>query len=199
MPPVPAVQRPDHTYELPDGSIVPGISRTMSAVGLDWEFKGGFADPSKGVRVHRAIQYALEGDLDFRTVDDSEVGYVYAAEDFLKKHRVKVEAVEYGVGSSELGYATQIDVLGIWQGQRTVINWKTSARAYRYYEVQSALEALLFEPEEVQRLYVSLRSDGTFKLWQYAGAEEIEIARAAVKVLSYINHFKSVSREEVSA
>lgn len=191
MPPVPAVQLPDHTYRLPDGSVVPGISRTMAAVGLDWEFKGGFADPSKGVRIHQAVQYAIEGDLDESSMDPSEIGYVHAALACLKKHKITVEKVEYGVGSVELGYATQIDVLGLWQGQRTVLNWKTSARSYRYYVVQSALEALLFEPEQVLRLCVHLRSNGTFKLWQYAGAEEMEIARAAalgegIKVAAYI-------------
>lgn len=196
MPAIEVQFRGDHTaYEAPGGIRLPGITSRGRCAGLLYEFDGnGFLDASKGERIHTAIHYAIEGDLDEATVDPEEYGYVRAALSCIEREGMKPlltlagkPAVEYGVGNLDFGYATKLDLLCEWRGKKTVVNWKTSATVYRWYAWQSAFEALIFSPEVVQRLGVHLSADGSYKLQHYTDRKDFEIAKAALTIAAAVN------------
>lgn len=187
MPPTAVVFRPDHTYEVPGEVILPGITSRLRAAGIYYEFKdNGFLDPSKGDRVHQAVHFAIEGDLDEASVDPDEYGYVKAALSCIEREGMKVLGAEVPIGNRDLGYATKIDLLCEWRGKKTVCNWKTGVTVYRAYAIQSALEALLFTPETVQRLGVHLSADGTYKLQPYENRKDFDIAKAALTCAAWV-------------
>jgi hypothetical protein len=187
VPTVPVKILPDHRYEAPGGKILPGISSRLKAAGLMFELDGNhFVDPSKGQRVHEAVHYAMEDDLDLETVDPAELGYVNAALLAIKREGWEVLGAEYPVGNTDLGYATRIDLLANVAGKKTVINWKTGDKALRVYAIQSALEALLFSPEPVQRLGVHLKADGSYRLEYYTNRRDFDVAKACLTVASFV-------------
>lgn len=196
MPAIEVEFHPDpRRYIAPGGRILPGISSRGRAAGLLYEFEGnGFLDPQKGDRIHTAIHYALEGDLDDSTVDPDEYGFVRAALNCIEREEMKPlltlsgkPAVEYAVGNLDLGYATKVDLLCLWRGKKTVVNWKTSEKVFRWYAWQSALEALLFTPEVVQRLGVHLAADGSYKLEAYTDRGDYVIAKAALTIAAAVD------------
>lgn len=183
---VEVVQRPDHTYEAPGGILLPGITSRLKASGIYYEFKdAGFLDPSRGQRVHSAIHYAIEGDLDWSTVHADDIGLVRCALKFIEDEKVEVLRAEYAVGNLALGYATQIDLYCRWRGKPTVVNWKTGP-VYRCYAIQSALEALVFSPEPHERLGVHLSVDGLPKLKPYTDRADFSVAKAALTCAAWI-------------
>lgn len=193
MPAVPAKFRPDHSYELPGGRIVGGITRILKASGLLYEIEiSGLLDATKGDRIHRAVHYAIEGDLDETTVDPDEYGYVRQALDWVKHEGLEGVQPEYAIGNPDLGYATKLDVLCYWRGKLTAINWKSSTKVYDFWRWQSALEALLFTPEPVQRLGVQLTGSGLPKLHHYTDRKDFEIAKAALTIAAAVNGGKKL-------
>lgn len=180
--------RPDHTYETRGGDILPGITSRLRKAGIYYEFDGAeFLNPEKGNRIHAAVHYAIDGDLDEKTVDPDEAGYLRAALDCIKREGFEYVRPEYAIGNVDLGYATKIDVLCRWRGALTVVNWKSSPVVYRAYAIQSALEALLFTPEPVQRLGVHLSQDGTYKLQHYTDRKDYEVAKAALTCAAWVD------------
>lgn len=181
--PVTVIQRPDHSYEAPTlgGRILPGITGIMRRAGLMYEMEANdFIDATKGERLHEAIHFDVEGDLAEESVDPSEWGFIEGARKARRDLGLEVIAAEYGVGNEALGYATKIDLYCKWNGRLTVVNWKTSAKVWRFWPIQSALEALLFTPEPVERLGIQLQADGQFRPHHYKDRNDFVVARAAL-------------------
>jgi hypothetical protein len=189
---VPAIRclaREDHTYEAPGGIILPGITSRLRAAGLLYEFEGAgksFLDREKGHRIHSAVQYALEGDLDESSVEPEEIGYIRAAEEFVRREDFSLEGLEVPVCTTEYGYGTRIDAVGKWRGKFAVVNWK-SGPPRRVYAIQSALEALIYSPAPVERLGIHLSADGRYTLVHYTDRKDYEIAKAALTVAAWVN------------
>ncbi len=191
MPAVPVKFREDHTYEGPRGVILPGITSRLRLSGLYYEFSDtGFMDPDKGNRIHAAIHYAIEGDLDgsYERDNPSEYAYVQQALEWIKAEDVTEIKAEYEVGNLDYGYATKLDMLCRWRGKLTVANWKTGA-VRRAYAIQSALEALIFSPEPVQRLGIHLTGEPGKppKLQPYTDRKDFEIAKAGLTCSAWVD------------
>lgn len=183
---VQVIQRPDHTYITPGGKLLPGITGIMKRAGYMIELEGNdFVDPTKGDRIHQYVQFDCEGDLDEESVNDCDRGYIEAARKARREMGLKVLGVEYSVGSETLGYATKIDLLCLWNGKKTVANWKTSVKAYAFWPIQSALEALIFTPEPVERLGIQLQEDGRYRPHHYKDRNDFVHARAALTTAAW--------------
>lgn len=178
--------RPDHTYATPGGAVLPGITSRLKAAGLLYEFEGNdFADMTKGARIHEALHFDCEGDLDESSLNECDRPYVEAARKARRELGLEIIRAEYPVGNETLGYATKIDLYCRWNGRLTVANWKTGQKVYRCYAIQSALEALIFTPEPVQRLGIHLQEDGDFKPVHYADRNDFTIAKAALSIAAW--------------
>lgn len=164
----------DHEYKNPQGLVVPGISAILRAGGLLDEMRAAKSAMSKGSRVHKAIEFDWENDLDEESVDPDEIGFVHAWRAAVKELGIEIEGVEVLAGHSSMQYASQIDAIAKWEGRLTVCNWKTG-RKYAWYPVQSAGEAILFEqPVLPRRLTVYLQANGKWKYDEHTAVEDFE-------------------------
>lgn len=160
----------------------------MKRAGLMYELEGnGFLDTEKGDRIHKYVHFDCEGDLNEESVNDCDRGYIEAARKARREMKLEIigRGAEYAIGNEALGYATKVDLYCIWNGKPTVVNWKTGAKVYRFWAIQSALEALLFTPEPVQRLTIQLQEDGQFRPHQHTNRKDFDIARWALGIAAW--------------
>lgn len=88
---------------------------------------------ARGTRVHKACHYLSEGLLDWDTVDDKDRGYVSAAAQFLADSRFELLldpdgrpiGRELRLYSHRYVYAGTTDLVGRWNGQLAIVDWKT--------------------------------------------------------------------------
>lgn len=151
----------NHIYRI-DGRRAPGTHDILGLVGvLDGMPDNEFAK-RRGTRVHRAIEFDLQGDLHEPDLDDDEMGWVRAARKAVKELGIVVTGTEVLVGNEDLWYATQLDVFGTYRDKPAVINWKTGGYM-AYHKLQAAAEAsCMSERFEQARLYIYLESNGTY-------------------------------------
>lgn len=121
-----------HEYRIPNadnsiGMLVPSVTQILKAENLvDFSFCSEQAR-DRGSRVHEAIWFLCEGDLDRASVSAEDMPYVESAEAFLSDLEVEIIIAEAVVFSSLYGYAGKPDLLCYLRGirQLAVPDWKT--------------------------------------------------------------------------
>lgn len=182
-----------HTYQL-DGLFIPGITSVLKAAGVvDDRFYTTEAR-DRGLAVHAAIEYLIEGDLAWERVHPVLEPYLCAYERFVEEMGWEpVEAPELLVGSETLRFATRIDGIGRTRGNPRLVvgNWKTG-QAEKWHAIQSAGEAVAYAETvgrtttaALRRAAIYLRDDGTYRFHEHPDSEmrrDVEDFRAAVRV-----------------
>jgi hypothetical protein len=154
----------------------------------------------RGRRCHVAIHYLVEGTLVETSVDPIDAGYVNAARAFLADSRLTPLLHEHRVAHPVHRYAGTIDLVGMWDGRRAVVDWKTSLSPTGLcadIQLAAYVEALRQPPraltglrvneqgrcvEPFVRVGVSLRSDGTYRVFTYDNPRDFSIFLAALTV-----------------
>lgn len=180
----------DHTYVTPGGRVLPGITSLLRSVGILDKMRGSQRAMARGSRVHEAIQFDCEGDLNLESMSAAEVGYVHGARRARDEGGIEVSHAELAVCNEALGYGTKLDAIGTWKGMAAVVNWKTGGM-YDHYPIQMALEALCcghlwkIPATQIARLGVFVRSDGRHSIHQYEDVSDITVARAIATTVSW--------------
>jgi hypothetical protein len=138
---------------------------------------------ARGTRVHKACHYLSEGLLDWDTVDEKDRPYVDAAAQFLADTRFELLLDQHGrpVGrelrlySTRYVYAGTSDLVGRWNGQLAIVDWKTgnpedvcadlqlAAYENALREMPELAELLRLKPgDTILRCSVRLRKDGEY-------------------------------------
>jgi hypothetical protein len=126
-----------HEYTLPvldalgrsqgRGAIVPPVTHIMKEEGwVDYTYCDEFAR-DRGSRVHEAVHYMVEGDLDRSSVDEQIAPYVASAEAFLADMDAEIVMAEAIVYSALYGYAGKADLFAYLRRRRMLacVDWKT--------------------------------------------------------------------------
>lgn len=150
----------DHVYRL-DGRVLPHtteILEDLSIIDTQWFTP---ADRQRGSLVHKAALYLMEGDLDWRELDESIVGYVRSLDRFLAENRVEVLMAERMCHGPN--HATRLDILSKLHGHVSIIEEKTGD-VPPWCKVQTAAQAQALEYSEgirAERRYgLKLHADG---------------------------------------
>jgi hypothetical protein len=177
----------DHTYITPAGRVLGGITGLLKNVGCLYEIEEmPLLDPSKGNRIHEAIDMFLRNvDTPENLLPIEERGFLLAVMKATSELGLDIQGTEMPVGNEAMGYATKVDALAKWRGKLACINWKTSIKVYRFYAIQSALEALCFSPDPVERLGIHLQADGKYRVQHYTDRNDFVVAKAAVAVAAW--------------
>jgi hypothetical protein len=94
---------------------------------------------ARGGRVHAALHYLLENDLDISTVDEADRGYLESAEQYLAKHVHRVMRAEFRVWSERHGCAGTLDMIAIHDdGCLSIDDFKTGDPADVAADLQTA-------------------------------------------------------------
>jgi hypothetical protein len=162
-----------HQYEC-DGISIPSVTQVLSLTGID--------DVSRiplhvleraaaiGTAVHLACEYLDQDSLDLDSVDPKLTGYILAYQRFRAESGFVPELIEHrAVGIlAGLHYGFCVDRMGYINGQRIILDLKTSSKPYASWAIQTAAYALGLGCTEVRRAAVKLAKDGTYKLLEHA-------------------------------
>lgn len=161
-----------HVYTL-HGIRVPSVTQVLKQIGyirLDGIPPATLeAARDRGSRVHQALHYLIEDDLDEGTVGEDIAGYMASARAWLDAEVTEVVAVEARLSSKRFSYAGTVDLLAVHaDGLLSVDDFKTGDPADVAADLQTAaymqaiLEAgtRLKTSTRVQRRSVRLHRDG---------------------------------------
>jgi len=183
-----------HTYTL-DGVVVPSVTGVLKASGLiDFsQIPPSILETARarGSRVHAAIHYYNEGDLNWDTVDDKDRPRINAWLTFLQQRQFQILKAEFRVYSRRYGYAGTGDVVGLLDGRLALADFKcgepedvaadlqTAAYAGALYEMGSDpapandwVRDVLAHKGPLQRLSIQLRRSGIPKVDPYTNPRD---------------------------
>lgn len=170
-----------HKY-LDDKSLrIPSTTQVLSLLGFvnyDHIREEVLARKSQlGVAVHAALEYLLEGSLDWNSVDETALPYVVGAEAWLKEQNfISLEREVRGIceiNGMKFGY--QFDNRGtmIYKGRlrHVILDYKTTVASSPTWKWQLAAYSLAAQKlpigERYLRCILQLKADGTFKPYYY--------------------------------
>lgn len=117
-----------HQYRL-NGDPVPSSTQVLREAGYV-RFDGVpttilEAAQARGKRVHDALHFIHEGDLDPSSVDDEDLPYLECAKRFEQEYGLHVDRAEFRVWSQRHRYAGTLDVLGRDEQSGVLLDYKT--------------------------------------------------------------------------
>jgi len=140
----------DHVYRL-NGAVVPSVTQVLRASGyvdfyrdLTQKIAEGELSASDGVyaliqrgkrlieardrgsRVHNALHFLIEDDLDNDSIDDETRGYLESGQKYLAAHVHRIYRAEFRVFSTRFGCAGTLDILALHSdGHLFIGDWKS--------------------------------------------------------------------------
>jgi len=158
-----------HEYTLA-GRVIPSVTQLLKDAGVLQFGVGELANEAammRGKAVHAACHYLDEGDLNWKSVSDEIIGFVFAYEKFKEETGFKPDRIEERLFHPSLMYAGTLDREGTWKlsKNRVLIDLKTG-QDQPGYALQLAGYDLLLPTLTLprERFGVELYADGSFKL-----------------------------------
>ena len=154
-----------HTYRL-DGVVIPSVTQILEATGIsDYSMIPNATRNmalKRGSLVHEAIQFDIEGDLDWETLDPVLVPYVEAARHFRADYGLGGGFVEFRGYNPKWRFAGTLD----YRPGDLLVDWKCGGAA-PWVRTQTAAYASFFpEPRKYRRIAVGLFPDGHYDATQ---------------------------------
>jgi hypothetical protein len=171
-----------HTYTI-NGHVVPSVTQVLNEVGFI-DYSGCPADvllnaQARGHRVHKALHYHLEGDLDWNSIAEEDRGYVESGLTYLERAQLRpvthpqtheVIGVEYRFWDDRDMTGGTVDLLA-WEPDAwlSVNDWKTGIPSDVAASLQTAayaeyarrhLTPILGPRLRIRRKAVKLYKDG---------------------------------------
>lgn len=141
---------------------------------------------NRGVAVHLAVRLALEGKLDWMTVDTRIEGRIKAILKFLSDSKFTPIAIECRLASEIHQYAGCIDCVAEHECELTIIDWKSTFEPSA--EVQLGLYENLWcinDSRSIRRgVIVECRDDGSYKCHWMTGRELKSAGQVGLAMLS---------------
>lgn len=165
----------EHRYHF-GGVEWPGVTRALEEARIiDFSMVPRhilLAAQERGTRVHNAIHYWLDGDLDPDSVDERDHGYLMGAIAFMNQYRVTPTRVERFIHSIAHRFAGRLDLEALLERSRpghdlAVIDWKTGLYQPAHRIQLASYASGLQDPRAYRRITVELHKDGTFKPHEY--------------------------------
>lgn len=157
----------DHTYTDETGARWESVTQILTRLGFI-DYTGANravmeAAMDRGKKVHQAIHYYNEGDLDEEQLDTALVPYLYAYKKFMRESGFVPLELEKVVHNATYRYAGTLDAIGIKDGRSCLIDYK-SGKAMAWTSLQCwGYACCLGEPPQDQYA-LELRRNGTYNL-----------------------------------
>lgn len=151
----------------------------------------------RGRRVHKALHFLLEGDLDITSLDEHVRGYVEAGQAFIATSGFEVAGLERRLAHPGRRYVGTCDAFGWWQGQCAIADWCCGDlwESCKHLQTAGYAEAMRqlppvewfdFTPSApILRLGVHLHKTGKFRVELFNDPRDIGIFMSAVTVAHY--------------
>jgi len=128
-----------------------------------------------GSSVHDAIHLYLQtGEEPGKNIDDRVLSAFVAFLDFMKEHKMETRGCEVTLYGD--GYAGTCDWYGLMDGERTIVDWKSSKGIYDEYKYQIAAyrRAFNMDKKRVKSLGGLITRSGILRLDKETGLPEWE-------------------------
>jgi len=168
------------------GNEYPSITRVLSILSKDaiiaWRKRVGAEEANRistkaakrGTKVHGLIEKYIANEdwnVDVNLLDLAVMKDVTPA---ISKSLSEVYAIEKKMYSEHLGVAGTVDCVGIWNGKRSIIDWKTSRKWKKKewisgYFMQSAAYAVMWEERTgmpIKNLVVCIAGDEGLQIFE---------------------------------
>lgn len=174
-----------HRYTF-EGLEYPSVTRILKDLGLiDMSFYTE-AGLNRGTAIHTAIEYLLDGDLDWSALDERIVPYVLAFETFQRTTGFRVthsSPTACRLADTIYRYAGTFDFAGFLADEKTpyLVDIKTGA-IEPWCALQTAAYARCVPTKPIHRAGLQLREDGTYRFHPYSDPNDERIFLSAVSV-----------------
>lgn len=177
-----------HEYRI-DGRVVPSVTQILADVLPGWQ-----ADPwylSRGRTVHACLAMIAQGkeyalDLSGQTPEDAAKiqGKIVAGRRFLAEQVQSITAVERQMYSTTYQYAGTLDLIGLVDGRRCIIDWKSSLDKRVRWQLGGY--SLLLHDGTHWGMAVELGDEGRYRL-----SEMYELLRAKNEFLALLTTYRA--------
>ncbi len=180
----------DHTYWIKDGDLperrVKSHTGMIRSVGLteDAAFPAMVRGMDRGAKVHEALQFFDEGDLDEESLDPEIVPRLEGWKAFRKEYNfipAEIEKVEY---SRPFDFVARLDRCGAMNGSFSIVEIKNGLPA-KWHSIQLALQDIARGGNHFPRYAVYLDGEGRFKVKRYDEYADYDIALAVAAVCNW--------------
>lgn len=165
-------QEEGHIYKL-DEVELPSVTTILKELGfLETRFfKPEHAEAGK--RRHKATELYDLGDLDWGSVDVSDISFLAAWIQFQEENECEWHGIEKMVYHERWKYAGTIDRYGVVNGAPTIVDIKTGSKAY-WHKAQLCMYGACVKAGENRPNIMTVRlKDGKYKIDPYAMDEEL--------------------------
>lgn len=153
-----------HRYEL-DGQEVPSVTRVLKDEGfIDTTWFTEWAR-TRGIYVHRIIEWHVKGELDPSTIDDALQGYLCAWVQFIKDTGFISLLTERPFASALYSFAGTADCVGSLGGEESIIDIKAGSLSPATSLQLAAYEIL--HGGRSKRFALQLKEDGKYSLKEF--------------------------------
>ncbi len=139
-----------------------------------WPWTNDFA-LERGRKVHQALHYWIQGDLDPKSLSSYIAGFVAAGVRFLTETGFEIAAAEHRMYSSVYDVAGTPDLIGTYERKLTCADYKTGEPGWATGP-QTAAYSDMWQEETGEiirkRIGVHLHEDGTYNIVPYTNHRE---------------------------
>lgn len=148
----------NHEYKEGD-MIIPGVTTVLQEVGIIQN--SPWATTGRGKRMHKIIQYFLQGKLDFSDINQEEQELIEWISQVIINYKFQVVAIERTVYNQVYHYAGTIDYIFVSPEKRIfVADLKTGIKKEPWYKVQIAAYQQAIDNENVHGMILYQRTKG---------------------------------------
>lgn len=171
-----------HKYTL-NGIPTQSVTQIMQGAGvIDTQWYTEWA-AERGSRVHKAIHYHIQGDLDEESIDPNDRPYFDAYLKFRREGGLDFLVSELHVHNVARHYAGTLDLVAEKNKKITIIDWKTGVpdRAVAIQLTGYALAlATMWKKPPMTLATVQLKPDGTYKFKEHEFIPRVFLAALEV-------------------
>jgi len=167
-------------YVDPDGNKYPSITTVLSILSREaiqkWRERVGEEEAnrisrvasSRGTKIHNIIEKYIANDPEYLQGEmPHNIQTFKDIQPILDQNLSKVYSIEAPLYSKHLGVAGRVDCVGVWNGQDSIIDWKTSRKEKKKewissYFMQAAAYAIMWEERTgrpIKQLVVAIAGD----------------------------------------
>lgn len=177
-----------HEYRF-KGVVVPSVTQILQQV---TDFSGINPDVLErkrhlGVAVHLACELDDTDDLDETALAHEISPYLTAWRRFRSENWGEIEMLEQRVFHPMHRYAGTLDRVMTIQGERCVVDIKTSAQLSPAVGLQLAAYDMALGNDKLKRFAVQLKPDGMYRLQQYKDPKDYQVFTALLTIQNWRN------------
>lgn len=175
-----------HVYQQ-DDIVIPSVTQVLTLAGIDDVSRVPLFYLERaaaiGTAVHEACEFMDQDDLDIDSVHPLIVGHVLAYQKFKQETGFEPLIVEQrGIGESNgLRFGFCLDRIGMLNGEKILLDIKTSSKAEHAWQIQTAGYADAIDHTE-PRLVIHTKKDGNYKVIRHDDLGDFETWLAALNV-----------------